>query len=64
MKEKEHHDLNKTLGNARATIKTYKAEKSQLKISKTRLETEIRKLGKSQQGKKTENVAKKNPVKK
>ena len=58
LKEKEHHDLNKTLENARATIKTYKAEKSQLKVSKTRLETEVRKLEKSQHGKKRENSAK------
>ena len=43
-KEKENHDLNRTLDNARSTIKSYKAERSELKTCKTRLESEIKKL--------------------
>ena len=44
-KEKENHDLTRTLelDNARSTIRNYKAERSELKICKTRLESEIRK---------------------
>ena len=41
-KEKENHDLNRTLDNARSTIKSYKAERSELKTCKTRLDSEIK----------------------
>ena len=43
-KEKEVHNLSRSLENARTTIKTCKAEKSQLKTSKSILEAEIRRL--------------------
>ena len=43
-KEKENHDLNRTLDNARSTIKSYKAERSELKTYKTRLESEMKML--------------------
>ena len=44
MKEKDIHNLSKSLDSARSTIKALKYEKSQLKTSKTKLETEITKL--------------------
>ena len=47
-KEKENYDLNRTLDNARSTIKSYKTERSELKICKTRLESEIKKLKQKQ----------------
>ena len=43
-KEKENHDLTRTLADARSTIKSYKAERSEFKICKTRLESEIGKF--------------------
>ena len=46
MKEKENHDINKALENARITIRSLKEEKSQLKTCKTQLETKVRKLEK------------------
>ena len=57
-KVKENYDLNKALENARATLKSCKAEKSQLKMCKTRLETEVRKLELKQQQNKKEIVSK------
>ena len=46
-KDKITHDLSKNLDNARNTIKNLKSEKSLLKVSKTKLEGEIRKLEKN-----------------
>ena len=43
-KEKENHDLKKAVENTRATMKSYKEEKSKLKTIKTKLESEIRKF--------------------
>ena len=47
--EKQNYDLNETLVNARETLKHHKAEKSQLKICKTKLEVKVRKLEEHQQ---------------
>ena len=52
-KEKENCDLNRNLVNAHDTIKNIKTEKSLLKMSKSRLETDIRKLEKTVQKKPT-----------
>ena len=41
-KDKEKHDLSRNIENARVTIKNYKAEKSHLKMCKTKLEAEVR----------------------
>ena len=48
-REKEVHDLNRKLENTRGSLKSCKTEKSQLKINKTKLEVEIRKLKQKQQ---------------
>ena len=45
-KEKEIHNLSRNIENARSTIKTYKHEKSQLLIGKSKLEAELGKLKK------------------
>ena len=58
-KEKENHDLSRTVENARATMKAYKEEKTKLKTCKTRLESEIRKF---EQKEKKECHAKKSAV--
>ena len=50
-REKEVHDLNRNLENTRGSLKSCKTEKSQLKINKTKLEVEIRKLKQKQQKK-------------
>ena len=44
-KEKEVHNLNRSLQNTRDALKNCKAEKSQLKTKQTKLEAEIRNLG-------------------
>ena len=46
VKDKTIYDLNKNLNQARDTIKNLKSEKSQLKLSKTKLMGEITKLEK------------------
>ena len=53
VKDKTIHDLSKNLDNARDTIKNLKSEKSQQKMSKTKLTGEIRKLEKKFVDKKT-----------
>ena len=45
-KDKDIHDLSKNLNAARDTIKNLKEEKSSLKINKTKLESEVKKLEK------------------
>ena len=45
-KEKEIHNLSSNIENARSTIKTCKHEKSQLLISKSKLEAELRRVKK------------------
>ena len=42
--EKENYDLKKTLENTRVTLKECKAERSQLRACKTKLETKVKKL--------------------
>ena len=59
VKEKENYDLNKTLQNARETIKKHKAEKAQLKTSKTKIEAEVRILKQKQQKEKKDIIIKK-----
>ena len=44
-REKEIHDLKRNLQNTRDSLKNCKAEKSQLKTNKTKLEAEIRNMG-------------------
>jgi chromosome segregation ATPase len=44
LKDKEIHDLSKHGENARDTIKNLKSEKSTLKISKSKLESEVKKF--------------------
>ena len=53
-RDKEKHDLSRTIENARVTIKNYKEEKSHLKTCKTKLEAEVRKLEKRQHQKQRE----------
>ena len=60
LKEKETHNLNKNLENARATIKSLKSESSILKTSKTTLESEVRKLKRLQSD--SERKKKKEPL--
>ena len=57
-KDKEKHDLSRNIENARVTIKNYKAEKSHLKMCKTKLEAEVRKLEKTQHHKQKEILVK------
>ena len=44
VKEKETHNLNKNLDNARLTIKSLKSESSKLKNWKTKLEADVKNL--------------------
>ena len=52
MKEKEIHNLSKSLDSARSTIKALRYKKSQLKNSKTKLKTGITKIKKVETTKK------------
>ena len=47
--KKEIHDWNRNVENIRGALKSCKAGKSQLKMSKTKLETEIRKFEQGRQ---------------
>ena len=57
-KVKEIYDLNRNLENTRTALKSCKAEKSKLKINKTKLEADVRKLNQIVQKEKTESSAK------
>ena len=57
-KVKEIYDLNRNLENTRTALKSCKAEKSKLKINKTKLEAYVRKLNQIVQKEKTESSAK------